>query len=86
MDTVDIFRENLRRITDAKKPRQSKIADDCGIARSEMNDFLQGRKRFGMDRLEKIANYLNIPIAKMISSAGSDEANPGRILKCCPTD
>jgi len=84
MDTVDIFRENLRRITDAKKPRQSKIADDCGIARSEMNDFLQGRKRFGMDRLEKIANYLNIPIAKMISPVGSDEADPGEASNVVP--
>jgi len=75
MDSVEIFRKKLRSIVDEQRGRQSQVADACGIGRNEMNDFLSGRKNFGIDRLERIADYLKISYAEMVRN-GTAEAGP----------
>jgi transcriptional regulator with XRE-family HTH domain len=59
MEIAEIFRETLKHILKAEsRGTQSRIADDLGIPRTAMNDFLGGRKPLSETKREQIANYL----------------------------
>lgn len=72
MDSIEIFRKKLKAITDKKNPRQSTIADSVGFSRSEMNDFLRGRKDFSLNRMEDIAKFLGTTFIDFVSEPAND--------------
>ncbi|NNG00892.1 MAG: helix-turn-helix transcriptional regulator [Desulfobacteraceae bacterium] len=66
MEHLELFRVALKSFTDQKNPPQSDIADTLGIGRTQLNDFLKGRKDFSGKRLEEIAKYLSKTFTEML--------------------
>jgi len=59
MKTVDLFRETLKlHIEKSPWGEQTRIAENTGIGKHHLNDFLKGRKLISEERREAIAKFL----------------------------
>lgn len=83
MDSINIFRENLRRIIKQTPGlTQKSIAAQLNISPSSLNDFLSGRINASVDRMQNICRIVQIPYDEMVRLQTDKEAQD----KCKPDD
>ena len=57
-----MFKEAIeKKITDLKI-RRSKIADDLGLQRSEISNYLNGNRKLSVEKIEMVLAYLGAKI------------------------
>ena len=57
-----MFKEAIeKKITDLKI-RRSKIADDLGLQRSEISNYLNGNRKLSVEKIEMVLSYLGAKI------------------------
>ena len=64
---VEIFRHNVTSLMDEREISISKMAMELGISRPGLSRLLAGDEGLTFDRAEKIADYLGIPLASLIT-------------------
>ena len=74
MELIDLFRKRLKAyIKSRPRGAQSHLADELGIERRWLNDFLAGRKTMSEDLRERIANHLGYKYEDFIAEGRSQE-------------
>lgn len=56
------FSENLKWVMDVRNVNQKQLAEVLGIARETVNSYVSGKRTPDLEKLVKIANYLNVSI------------------------
>jgi DNA-binding phage protein len=58
-DSTDIYREALKMTFEAFKLPMSRLAENCGIAKSNLSNWLSGKKGFYLESIDKIREALS---------------------------
>ena len=66
MKPVDFYRKALHHLMGHKNLSQKELSERVGIAQTELNDFIHGRKNFSVERLERIAESLETSYIDML--------------------
>jgi transcriptional regulator with XRE-family HTH domain len=45
----------------------NRIAEDCGIAQPHLHYFLIGKRGLGLEKMDKLAEYLQLELRKKVS-------------------
>lgn len=75
----ELLIENLRAIRLSQNLTQVQLAEKAGLSNTIVGDIEQGRRRPGLQTLEKIANALNVPIAQLFYDSQSNNYSPAGI-------
>ena len=72
-DLRKIFAKNLTALLKKNDITQLWIADKLGVSSSTVSDWCNGNKAPRMDKIQNLADLLNVPVSFLTSSAVSDE-------------
>ena len=72
-DLRKIFAKNLTALLKKNDITQLWIADKLGVSSSTVSDWCNGNKAPRMDKIQSLADLLNVPVSFLTSSAVSDE-------------
>lgn len=73
----ELLIENLRAIRLSQNLTQVQLAEKADLSNTIIGDIEQGRRRPGLQTLEKIANALNVPIAQLFYDSQSNYTPAG---------
>lgn len=62
-----LFRENVKQILDERGMTITEFAEQVGTSRPSMSRILSGEDGVTIDRAERIAIALNLPLRKLLS-------------------
>lgn len=60
------FRENVRGILTARRLSIAEVANDTGLSRPGLSRILNGHEAVTIDRAERIAEYLAVPLIELL--------------------
>lgn len=66
------FKTNLKKIMALKGKNQSDIVKALNFKQSTVSDWLNGKKYPRMDKVQMIANYLNVDIIELVDNQSND--------------
>lgn len=69
----ETFSRNLRYYVEHSGKNQKMIAEDIGINRSVMNEWIKGKKYPRIDKIEILADYFGIKKSDLIEEKGVEE-------------
>lgn len=85
MDNKNVFAKNLKKQMELKRVSRNDICKALDISYFTVSDWVNGKKYPRMDKIEKLAEYFNIPKSELIEERKviyieeghvSDEENP----------
>lgn len=59
-DNRDVFARNLSKFIKLKNKTQTDLVNDLGVSQSTVSDWINGKKYPRIDRLQQIADYLDV--------------------------
>lgn len=66
------FKTNLKKIMALKGKTQSDIVKALNFKQSTVSDWLNGKKYPRMDKVQMLANYLNVDIIELVDNRSND--------------
>lgn len=66
------FKTNLKKIMALKGKNQSDIVKALNFKQSTVSDWLNGKKYPRMDKVQMLANYLNVDIIELVDNQSND--------------
>ena len=66
------FKTNLKKIMALKGKNQSDIVKALNSKQSTVSDWLNGKKYPRMDKVQMLANYLNVDIIELVDNQSND--------------
>lgn len=66
------FKTNLKKIMALKGKTQSDIVKALNFKQSTVSDWLNGKKYPRMDKVQMLANYLNVDIIELVDNQSND--------------
>lgn len=72
-DLRKVFAKNLTKLLKENDITQLWIADKMGVSSSTVSDWCSGNKAPRMDKIQRLAELLNVPVPVLTSSAISEE-------------
>lgn len=63
------FRENVQRILLERQDTLTNMADVLGMSRPALSRVMHGHDGVTIDRAERIADYLRLPLAELLTAA-----------------
>ena len=75
---LEAFRENVTATLTAKGITRTQLADTLGMSRPALSRVLHGHEGISLERAEKIANYLGVPLSELIQVSGRARKIPAR--------
>jgi len=67
--------QNFRRLIENRNITPYRLAKDTGIAQSTLSDWKKGKSVPKLDKLIKIANYLNVPLEELLKDGEENKCN-----------
>ena len=83
-ETKQIFSENLCRLLSQSGKSQLDLALQLGVAPSSVSSWCNGEKMPRMDKVERMAQYFNVPVASLIEPITTSEGR--NIIKIAGRD
>ena len=71
---ADSFRVNVRAILEARELTIQDLADGIGSGRPSVSRVLAGHEKVTIERAERIAGFLKIPLTELLSENSSKVA------------
>ena len=72
-DLRKVFAKNLTKLLKENDITRLWIADKMGVSSSTVSDWCNGNKAPRMDKIQRLAELLNVPVSVLTSSAISEE-------------
>lgn len=69
----EIFKENFRKILEARDLTQADVAKALGYTASTVSDWGKGKSYPRVDRMQKLAEYLRVPMAYLTTRKNIDD-------------
>lgn len=73
----EIFSENLQRILNERKIDQRALADQLKVTETSVSNWVQGKKYPRIDKIQKMADFLNVSKSELIEE---DFEKPGNLI------
>jgi transcriptional regulator with XRE-family HTH domain len=64
---------------------QGELARRSGLHRTYVSDLERGARNPSIENIEKLAQALNVPVAKLFERTGHDEVRPASMSNSCST-
>lgn len=66
MEASEIFAANLTRVMESRSLNITALAKLVGIARPTMSDIIHGKENVTLNRANRIAKAVNIPLSQLV--------------------
>lgn len=83
-ETKQIFSENLCKLLSQSGKTQLDLALQLGVAPSSVSSWCNGEKMPRMDKVERMAQYFNVPVSSLIEPNNASEGR--NIIKIAGRD